>query len=197
MKFLSKDPNSTILADGLTYQENSAANNKNLLVRLLAAQYNFCAYSEKYIDNLDAVEVEHFDASKKYADDYFNYYAVLRVMNMQKRDVAFRGNLFFTTLFFHDKAVLYQRIRYVKEDFSFEAINSEDQEAHDLIEFLGMNNDKVYRQRKNHINRLQSLKSDAKYGDVKFCDYLKKHPQELSFITALEHEFGVLLPDFL
>ncbi|MEY4927232.1 MAG: hypothetical protein RI894_1668 [Bacteroidota bacterium] len=197
MKFLPKNPNSTILADGLTYQKNQAANNKNLLVRLLAEQHNFCAYSEKYIEDLDAVEVEHFDASKKYADNYFNYYAVLRVMNARKRDVVFRGNAFFNTLFFHDKAILYQRICYIKEDFFFEAIDSADQTAQDLIEFLGMNDERVYRQRKNHINRLQSLKLDARYDDATFCDYLNKHPKELSFITAIEHEFGVLLPNFL
>jgi hypothetical protein len=197
MKFLPKKPQSDFLKENLTYQQNRAENNRNLLVRLLAEQQNFCAYSEKYIEDLDSVEVEHFDASKKYADDYYNYYAVLRKINAQKRDEAFRGNSFFKTLFFQNKTDLYARIRYIKEDGVFETINIADTEAQNLIEFLGMNDDKLYRQRKNHIHRLHDIKNDAKYDNAQFQEYLKKHLKELSFITALEHEFNLHLQDFL
>jgi hypothetical protein len=197
MKFLPKNPQSDILKENLTYQQNRAENNRNLLVRLLAEQQNFCAYSEKYIEDLDSVEVEHFDASKKYADDYYNYYAVLRKINAQKRDEAFRGNSFFKTLFFQNQTELYARIRYIKEDGVFETTNIADTEAQDLIEFLGMNDDKLYRQRKKHLHRLHDIKNDAKYDNVQFQQYLKKHLKELSFITALEHEFNLHLQDFL
>jgi hypothetical protein len=197
MKFLPKNPKSDILKENLTYQQNRAENNRNLLVRLLAEQQNFCAYSEKYIEDLDSVEVEHFDASKKYADDYYNYYAVLRKINAQKRDEAFRGNSFFKTLFFQNQTELDKRIRYIKEDGVFETINIADTEAQDLIEFLGMNDDKLYRQRKNHLHRLHDIKNDAKYDTAQFQEYLKKHLKELSFITALEHEFNLHLQDFL
>ncbi len=197
MKFLPKTPESSILKENLSYQANRAENNKKLLHKLLEEQQNFCAYSEKYIEDLDSVEVEHFDASKKYADDYYNYYAVLRKLNAQKLDEAFRGNTFFQTLFFQNETELYKRIRYVKEDGVFENIDRTDKEAEDLIDFLGMNDDKVYRQRKKYLHRLHDIKNDAKYDDLQFQEYLRKHPKELSFITALEHEFNFKLQDFL
>lgn len=197
MKFLPKNSASDILKENLTYKENRGENNKKLLVRLLAEQQNFCAYSEKYIKDLDSVEVEHFDASKKYADNYYNYYAVLRKLNAQKRDEAFAGNPFFQTLFFQNKTELHKRIRYIKEDCVFETTDRTDTEAQNLLDFLGMNDDKVYRERQKHLQRLHYIKNDAKYNDAQFQQYLKKHPEELSFITALEHEFNFVLQDFL
>lgn len=78
MKFLSKDPNSKILAENITYKKGATKNNSNLKELLLEEQKNFCAYTEKRIQETNSIEVEHFNPAKKYKDDYYNYYAVLR-----------------------------------------------------------------------------------------------------------------------
>jgi hypothetical protein len=36
------------------------------------------------VHGIDSTDVEHFDPSKKGADDYFNYYATLRSANERK-----------------------------------------------------------------------------------------------------------------
>ena len=84
MKFLTKKDDSKILKEGLVYQENRAENNRRIRSLLVEEQHNFCAYTEKYFAELDSVEVEHLDASKKYDDDYYNYYAVIRAANERK-----------------------------------------------------------------------------------------------------------------
>ena len=81
MKFLSKTKDSNILKRNLKYKKNDTQNNRILKEALLQEQKNFCAYTEKYIQQLDACEVEHFNSSLKYKDDYYNYYAVLRRAN--------------------------------------------------------------------------------------------------------------------
>ena len=86
---------STSVVEGISnfvnwlWSQNKIVRNILLLtsnsVKLLLEQSNFCAYTEKYITGLDSVEVEHFNASIKYNDDYFNYYAVIRSANSGKR----------------------------------------------------------------------------------------------------------------
>ena len=75
MKFLVKSPGSQILKDGWTYKKGQPANNKQLKELLLDEQYQFCAYTEKYIQNLDSSEVEHFNSSKKYKIDLKEFYS--------------------------------------------------------------------------------------------------------------------------
>lgn len=85
MKFFGKNPDSEILRENLTYQENRSENNRRIKEILIQEQHNFCAYTEKYFEPMDSVEVEHFDSSIKYIDNYFNYYAVLRKPNLYKK----------------------------------------------------------------------------------------------------------------
>ena len=103
MKFFSKKEDSEILAKGLTYKKNKAEKNANLKELLIKEQFNFCAYTEKYFDELDSVEVEHFDSTKKYFDDYYNYYAVLRKPNLYKKMKSIKMLLFFRVYFFKTK----------------------------------------------------------------------------------------------
>lgn len=194
MKFFSKKINSEILTKGLTYKKNQAENNVNLKELLIKEQFNFCAYTEKYIDELDSVEVEHFNSSIKYNDDYYNYYAVLRKPNLWKKDEKYKNTSFFQNLFFQNKEVLESRIKYVKGAFVFEEINPNDQEVKDFINFLGINNDYLYTKRKNHLKRLQFIFDFL--NDSEKLDYFKKHPAELSFVTILEKELDLDLSSF-
>jgi hypothetical protein len=195
MKFLCKNPNSDILKKGLTYQENKAENNRLLKQELLKEQKHFCAYTEKYIEELDASEVEHFNSSIKYKDDYFNYYAVLRQANQYKKDNAYIDSKFFETKFFQNKEQFKLRIQF-KYGIYFQALEF-DTEAEELIDFLGFNHPNLYHQRARHVKRLEKTFKNAKYSNEQILEYFQNHIEELSFITAIEDTFKIDLESIL
>ncbi|HFA50054.1 MAG TPA: hypothetical protein ENJ95_13680 [Bacteroidetes bacterium] len=199
MKFLGKTNTSKILAEGLTYQKNKADNNRKLREMLIAEQMNFCAYTEQYFKNLDSVEVEHFNSSKKYNDDYYNYYAALRKPNQYKKDQKYKdkaaaGKSFFGSLFFQKKGAFNSRIEYV--DGIYEETDLKDSEAKELIDFLNLNNELLFKDRQNHVSRMKNIFKIAKYDKDNILDYFRKHKEELSFITALEIELDIDLSEF-
>lgn len=197
MKFLSKHTDSKILIENFVYKKNSPKNNKKLKEMLLNEQKNFCAYTEKYISELDSIEVEHFNSSKKYNDDYFNYYAVVRKSNEYKikKDKIYLNNNFFSSLFFQDKKEFNNRILFV--DNMYVETNEDDQEAKDLIDFLGFNHQKLFVQRLRHINRLRQNFKDANYSKNECIEYFKEYKEDLSFITAIEKEFELDLLEII
>lgn len=197
MKFLSKHTDSKILIENFVYKKNSPENNKKLKEMLLNEQKNFCAYTEKYISELDSIEVEHFNSSKKYNDDYFNYYAVVRKSNEYKikKDKIYLNNNFFSSLFFQDKEEFNNRILFV--DNMYVETNEDDQEAKDLIDFLGFNHQKLFVQRLRHINRLRQNFKDANYSKNECIEYFKEYKEDLSFITAIEKEFELDLLEII
>ena len=196
MKFLRKNTDSEILAARLTYQKNRGANNAILKDLLLIEQKNFCAYTEKYIQSLDSTEVEHFNSSLKYADDYYNYYAVIRKANEYKiaKDNTYRGAGFFGNLFFQNELELRRRIRYI--DGVYEEVDITDTEAKDFIDFLGFNEHPLFEDRKKHINRLKKSFNEAGWDAQRQLEYFRTYPYELSFITALENELCLDLKEF-
>ena len=195
MKFLSKTERSQILNENLTYQEGKSEHNRKIKELLLTEQKNFCAYSEKYIQELDSSEVEHFNTSLKYSDDYYNYYAVIRKANLYKKDEEYKGASFFNSLFFQNSDEFNERIQYVKGGI-YEEIKEDDQEAIDLIDFLGFNHPDLYTQRIRHIKRLKKSFEDASYSKEQCLEYFRNHHEELSFITAIENELGLDLSEF-
>lgn len=192
MKFLTKNPNSDILKKKLTYNKNRE-NNKKLKLELLKEQKQFCAYTEKYIDGLDATEVEHFNSSLKYNDDYYNYYAVLRIANQYKKDSQYKDAKFFSSLFFQDEKQFKARIKF--ENNLYLAIDKNDKEANDLIDFLGFNNPILYKERHNYINRLKRI-FDYSTKD-EWISFFKENKEELSFITAIENELKIDLSEII
>ena len=195
MKFLSKNPNSVILEKVLSYQKHNAENNKSLRKALLKEQKNFCAYTEKYIHQLDATEVEHFNSSIKYKDDYYNYYAVLRKANQYKKDNKYANSKFFETRFFQNKDEFNSRIQY-KDGIYFQTKET-DKEAEELIDFLGFNHPNLHQQRKRHVKRLAKTFKDADYSKEQCFEYFQEHIEELSFITAIEDIFKIDLESIL
>jgi len=196
MRFLAKNPDSPILKQNLQYLVNNPANNKNLKMLLLEEQKNFCAYTEKYVDGLDSVEVEHFNAAKKYRDDYYNYYAVLRKANIYKKDEKYKDAPFFDSLFFQTPDEFSKRIIYVKGDFIYMKIDVNDTEAAGFIDFLGLNQKELTENRKRHIARLKVIFSLAHFNYDKGIEYFRKHKDELKFITAIEVELDIDLSEF-
>jgi len=195
MKFLSKNPNSAILQEGLTYKKGNAENNSLLKDKLKEEQKNFCAYTEKYLQPLESVEIEHFNPSIKYKDDYFNYYAVIRRANLYKKDEKFRNASFFETKFFQKKDDFNSRIKF-KENIYYNVVES-DTESIDFIEFLGLNHHDLYSQREKHVNRLLENFEKARFDKTQQFEYFREHLEELSFITAIEDKLGLNLETIL
>jgi hypothetical protein len=193
MKFLSKHHTSEIYIDGITYKHG--ADNSDLRLRLLNEQKNFCAYTEKYISGIDSTEVEHFNPSKKENDDYFNYYTTLRYANENKisKYPQCKNNPFFDTLFFHDKTVFDSRIKY--EDYQYSPINTEDKDAKDFIDYLGLNDDYLFSERLRHIQRLQM--TIGTFSENEKIEYFRRFKRDLSHVTAIEQEFNINLSDII
>lgn len=194
MKFLSKNANSDILAANLTYTHNSNLNSI-LKVRLSAEQYNFCAYTEKYLQPLDSVEIEHLNSAIKYNDNYYNYYAVIRNANLYKKDELYVGAPFFDSLFFQNSEDFNNRIAFANNIYY--EVNEIDTEARDFIDFLGLNHPTLSQQRSNHVKRLRGVFENANYTDEEISNYFSTHLEELSHITAIEKEFEMELFDMI
>jgi len=193
MKFLAKYNASEILIEDLKYK--SGIDNSKLRFKLLEEQKNFCAYTEKYITKIDSTEVEHFNPLIKDKDNYYNYYTTLRYANEQKisKYDLYKHCSFFKSLFFQDKTILDKRIYY--EDFEYLLVDKTDKDADDFVRFLGLNDDYLYDERMNHIDRLKSTIAD--FTDEQKLVYFKKYKNDLSFPTAIEHEFKIDLSEIL
>lgn len=194
MKFLTKTKESEIYKGGLTYTVGK--NNSSLRAMLLKEQKNFCAYSEKFIEGLDSEEVEHFNPALKGNDDYFNYYAAVRDCNLHNKKTysKYKTASFFTSLFFQNREQFDNRIEYVAGQYQEK--NDADQESKDLIDFLGFNRERLYKQRESHIARLKGTFATAGYTQAQQVEYFRKHKHELDFITAIEIELGLDLSEF-
>lgn len=194
MKFLRKFEQSEIKKSGLIYRRNNAANNNRLKELLLLEQKNYCAYTEKYITSLDSSEVEHFDSSKKYKDDYYNYYAVIRSANLFKKDEKYREAKFFSTRFFQNPESLNQRIKY--EDGVFYVVTTSDNEAAEFIDFIGLNHPRLYQERSNYIKRIKTIFAEANFDKGQCLNYFRSNREDLHFITAAEVELDIDLSEF-
>lgn len=196
MKFLVKHANSEILSQNLVYSNNTLKN-RELSKLLQLEQKGFCAYTEKYIQGLDSICVEHFNASLKGTgrDNYYNYYAVLHKINIEKLDEQYKDASFFESLFFQKPNGFASRIHYIGG--MYEELDSDDTEAKDLIAFLGLNNEELYKQRARHVKRIKKNFEIAEYDSPeKRLEYLRDDNDQLSFITALEIELNLDLSEF-
>lgn len=152
----------------------------NALMRL---QKGFCAYSERYLKPLDSVELEHFDPRKKNtdADGFDNWHAVIRWMNAHKsRSIENYEPLPDIGSWTTDRVWYEHGLFVCRED---------DQEARNLIDFLGANRQEVFEERANHVARIKNMRK--KVGDAMLLEILSESPEELSFPTAIQTELGI------
>jgi hypothetical protein len=199
MKFLIKSSNSPILLAGMNYREKATTNNKRLRLQLLREQKNFCAYTEKYITEIDTTAVDHCDSSKKYSDDYYNYYTVIAWANNAKKDEQYAGASFFDNLFFQNPVLLNQRIFFSKEENKYVPRDKEDKEVKDFIDFLGFNHHDLFEYRRKHIGRLKTAFAGLSKEEIieELREDLQEDPEQLNFITAIEAEFDIDLSSLL
>jgi hypothetical protein len=87
------------------------------------------------------------------------------------------------------RADVSRRIRY--EDGQFVAVADDDIEALNLIRYLGWNRPELAEDRTKHVGRMRQLRSFLEDISEDFLGYLREHPEELSFATALEAELGI------
>lgn len=188
MQFLKKDPHSVILKQLLTY--SSLKDRGELRKQLLLEQKGFCAYSERFIQETDNGNIEHFFPKTEYPeleDDYFNLYVVLGWINEHKPK---KIKNYLPILAPHSPD-LFTRIKY--ENGIFTVKDKNDKEADNLIKFLGFNKPELYRDRQNHVQRIKSLRSLCGEDSEMFFQTLQNDKLNLSFITALEIELGISL----
>jgi hypothetical protein len=179
VKFLLKNSAALSERSDLSYPRDRAA----IRALLSSLQQEFCAYSEKRFENLDAVEVEHFDPRLKEtpSDSIFNWHAVVRVVN-QRRPRKIEKHL---PLPDPNDPGLFQR--FVYENGEFCPRDEDDLEAKNLLKWLGINLPEV--------DRLRDLQECL--GDDGLRNQLLKHPANQSFPTAVEAELGIPIFEWL
>jgi uncharacterized protein (TIGR02646 family) len=180
MRYLKKNPDSRIEQEGLKYSRNTKKN-QYLRSLLLDEQKGFCAYSEKFISSIDASDIEHFDPRLKNTDqdNYRNLYAVCAWINQRKSsDIQS-----FEPILHPSSEDLLDRIHYV--DGVFRPRDSADQEAENLIKFLGVNRPELYQERLNHIRTIRDLQQICGPDPQDFWQFLARNHQYLSFSSAL------------
>ncbi len=187
MRYLKKRDDSRVIKNQWQYPKDA----KTIRAELLKEQQGFCAYSERYIQNTDATDVEHFDPRLKGSldDNYWNWYAVLHWMNQHKP----RKIEPFEPILWPYSTDLNQRIQY--KDGQFLAVNPDDKEASNLIQYLGWNCPELAKDRLNHIKRMRFAQKMFGQDRDRFMAYLMGNPSNLSFFSALKVELG--LPDVI
>lgn len=197
MKFLGKNPESEIRRAGLTYKLRG--DNQPLRDALLAEQKGFCAYTEERVTATDTVAVEHFNASLKRCDDYFNYYATQQTANQRKRrkERAQKGASFFTTRWFQQPGAVEARLEYVPDSHTYQPRDARDTDAATLISYLGMNAPELVDVRTSHVYAMLDIFELGQLDVAGARAWFAAHPRHLSFITALEATLGYPLADLL
>ncbi|MCU0391422.1 MAG: hypothetical protein MUE81_09915 [Thermoflexibacter sp.] len=188
MQFLSKNPQSDLIGKRLAY--SSPKDRGVLRAQLLAEQKGFCAYSERFIQETDKHDIEHFYPKNEYPekeDDYFNLYVVLSWVNEHKPKKIKP----FLPILEPSSPTIYDKIKYDKG--LFVVVNEGDKEADNFIKFLGLNKIELFTDRQNHVQRIKSLKSLCGEDKEIFLQMLQSDKLNLSFITALEVELNMNL----
>lgn len=192
MRYLKKTPESRTLAADWSYPRDA----NKIRAELLREQRRFCAYSERFIQQTDSCDVEHFDPrlKGKAGDGYDNWYAVLHWMNSRKPKKIDP----YLPILHPSSSDLRDRIRYeVGQDGEFVASRDDDIEAENLIRFLGWNRRELCNDRKKHVSRIRDLKSFHGENMQEFREYLRAHPEYMSFATAIEAELGIDVSDLI
>jgi hypothetical protein len=200
MKFLTKKPDSEILAKGLRYTTGRTGDNQALRNALLDEQKGFCAYTEEVLEeNTLSEEVEHFNPGLKSNDNYYNYYTVSRYANLRKMKVDrqgdYKGAPFYTSLFFQNELALRERVAY--HDGWYRANKEDDNEAKQFIDYLGFNDNPLFKKRNDAVARIRRIFEKGAYTHEDKLEYFRENPLELSFITALEKELQIDLTQIL
>lgn len=187
MRFLNKREDSSILEQDLHYSKSS---NRGLIREILKnEQSGFCAYSERYLKNTDSVDIEHFDGRLKgtEADGYLNWYSTLSWLNTHKPKKIDP----YLPILHPSSKDLKARIKYDNGSGAYVPVNPTDQEAINLIAYLGFNKYELVEDRNKHISRIKELLILCNEDKAILKQILIADKDYLSFATALEAEFDI------
>ena len=190
MKYLHKSPNSSIVTEAWHYDVRSQR--AKIRDTLLTEQRGYCAYTERYVAPIDALDIEHFDNRLKGTpqDSYWNWYAVHRWVNMHKRSIEH-----FLPILLPNDPTISGRIEY--KNGQFQPIQANDREAQNLIDFLRWNEPTIAAYRNKFVRRMKDLRTTFFADDeAGFVAYLQADPENLNFITVLESELGISLSTY-
>lgn len=184
MRYLGKRDDSEIVREGWRYPRDR----ERIAGALRREQRGFCAYSERYLQPIDAAEIEHIDPRDKDTDrdGYRNGYLVLRWMNLHKRRDIER----FLPLLPPTAGDISRRITYRHGQFL--PVDPADREADNLITWLGFNRPELAQERADHVRRVRRVL--RLIGDEQLQVLLRDDPFYASFATALEAELGIAVP---
>lgn len=188
MRYLKKQADSSLLSLGLSYDLPS--NRPKIRALLLLEQSRYCAYSERYVQHTDSCDIEHFDPRLKATcdDNYWNWYAVLSWMNSHKPK-KIEPYLPLPKPF---DPTLSERIQF--RDGLYEPVDKSDVEASNLIRYLGWNHESLVKDRTAHLDNLRFVRGYFA-TDTEFIAFIREDPRNLSFISSIEVEFAIRIPD--
>ena len=180
MKRIIKNNKSEIVSKNIIYKKG---NNLRLRKILLKEQKNFCAYTEEYIGNNDAVDVEHFNPNLKYSvnDSYTNWFMVKHKPNNLKRKNWIEPILHPTDEKFEERLIYYEGIFIAK-----------DIETENLISLLNLNDEIFAKQRQKFIERIKEriLEKDISIKSY-FEEKIKKEVESIKYLRAIQEEFKI------
>lgn len=182
MKFLEKPKETPAAFNALQYARDSTT----ILGLLQSQQSGFCAYSEKWLQSLDSVHVEHYDPrlKKTATDGFHNWYAVVGKINGRRVRKKLKP---FLPLPSPWKADTQRRIIFDSDIFA--PLNPGDDKMRRLIAFVRANDPLTVEQRQAHIELVASLLEWKSHAELR--DYMLQHPVLFSFPSALESKLGL------
>ena len=182
MKRICKNPDSEIITSAIIYKKS---NNKKLASILLKEQKNFCAYTEEYVGNNDAVDIEHFNPNLKYLenDSYQNWFMVKHKPNNLKRTNWIEPVLHPTAEDFEDRLIYFD---------GYFLHQPEDIETKNLIDLLKQNDEIYIRNRKKYIERRKDRVNERSIlpRDY-FQEKINSEIDSIKYLRAIQEEFKI------
>lgn len=182
MKRIIKNPNSKIIENKISYKKGD---NKKLASILLLEQKNFCAYTEEYIGNNDAVDIEHFNPNLKYKaeDSYQNWFMVKHKPNNIKRTNWIEPILHPTDEKFEERLIYFD---------GYFLHQPEDIETKNLIDLLNLNDEIFVKNRKKFIERRKDrIKEKNVDPKIYFEEKISNEIDSLKYLRAIQEEFNI------
>ncbi|MCZ8169312.1 MAG: hypothetical protein ACK5RV_12170 [Flavobacterium sp.] len=188
MKRIVKRHDSEVIQQNLKY---SRGNNSSLRKILMWEQKRFCAYTEEYIGENDACDIEHFNPNLKNTpqDSYLNWYIVKHKPNNIKRT-----NWIEHILYLFDEE-FENRIKYSEGAYIHAP---EDLEAKNLLELLEINKLEKVTLRKKYITRRKELIEELKRNPHEyFQEEIEREIESIKYLRAIQEEFKIPIWDML
>lgn len=173
-----------------TIEYISGEKNTELRQALWNEQKGFCAYTETYLGRSDQKDIDHFNPSKNFIERNFypNLFLCKSQWNKEKSD---KWDKYQPILQPTDKDFS-ERIVYNKDLKIFEAKNTEDYEAKNLVSLLKLDDYDLSVERKKYINLCNELIGSFENNPLKYFNVvIKTNISNLQFVTSLEKEFNI------